>query len=179
MSKNILVISSSLRSGSNSEALADSFIKGAEDAGNKTEKILLNKSIDFCEDCFASQKMDKTVTNYDEITVMKIMHDADVIVFAMPIYYYDMSGQMKILIDHASCLYSSDYKSHDIYFLSAAAEKEDDIDEQAGHILKKWFNEYPKFKFCGTVFAGGVNGPNEMSGHPALKKAYDMGNSIK
>ena len=41
MSKNILVISSSLRGGSNSEILADEFIRGAREAGNKVEKISL------------------------------------------------------------------------------------------------------------------------------------------
>ena len=33
MSKKILVISTSLRNNSNSEALADAFLKGAQDAG--------------------------------------------------------------------------------------------------------------------------------------------------
>ena len=35
MSKNVLVISSSLRKGSNSEMLADEFLKGAKEAGLK------------------------------------------------------------------------------------------------------------------------------------------------
>lgn len=38
MSKYVLVISASLRNGSNSEALADSFLAGAEAAGNHVEK---------------------------------------------------------------------------------------------------------------------------------------------
>ena len=180
MSKNILVISSSLRSGSNSEALADSFIKGAEDAGNKTEKISLrNKSIAFCKGCLACQKLGRCVINDDAIAITEKMHDADVIVFASPIYYYEMSGQLKTLLDRANSLYSSDYKFRDIYFLSTAAEDEDGVDERAIHGLGGWIECYPKCRLCGTVFAGGVNGPNEMSGHSALKKAYDMGNSIK
>ncbi|MGN0849358.1 MAG: flavodoxin family protein, partial [Victivallaceae bacterium] len=39
MSKNILVISSSPRVGGNSETLCDQFIRGAEMAGNRVEKI--------------------------------------------------------------------------------------------------------------------------------------------
>ena len=47
--KNVLIISSSLRRGSNSEALAKEFARGASDAGNKVELISLrDKDIRFC-----------------------------------------------------------------------------------------------------------------------------------
>ena len=39
MSKNILVISASLRNGSNSDMLADEFMRGALESGNKAEKL--------------------------------------------------------------------------------------------------------------------------------------------
>ena len=41
MSKNILIISTSLRKGSNSEMLADEFMRGAKEAGHQAEKISL------------------------------------------------------------------------------------------------------------------------------------------
>lgn len=54
MSKNILVISASLRNGSNSDMLADEFMRGALESGNKAEKITLRgKSINFCKGCLA------------------------------------------------------------------------------------------------------------------------------
>jgi len=50
MCKNILVISTSLRKGGNSETLADAFICGAEEAGNQVEKVCLyDKTIGFCK----------------------------------------------------------------------------------------------------------------------------------
>lgn len=39
--KNVLVISTSLRANSNSDALADAFLRGAADAGHHAEKISL------------------------------------------------------------------------------------------------------------------------------------------
>lgn len=39
MSKNILVISASLRNGSNSDMLADEFMRGALESGNKLSLI--------------------------------------------------------------------------------------------------------------------------------------------
>lgn len=56
MSKKIVVISTSLRANSNSEALAKEFVKGAEAAGNEVEYISLkDKSIAFCIGCLACQ----------------------------------------------------------------------------------------------------------------------------
>ncbi len=50
MSKKVLVISTSLRKNSNSEALADSFIAGAQAAGHEVKKISLRgKKIAFCQ----------------------------------------------------------------------------------------------------------------------------------
>lgn len=43
MSKKILVISGSPRKGGNSDLLADEFIRGAKEAGNQAEKILVRE----------------------------------------------------------------------------------------------------------------------------------------
>ena len=69
--KKILVISSSLRHDSNSDALAEAFAKGAAEAGNEVESITLKgKNLHFCTGCLACQKTQKCViaddisTNY-------------------------------------------------------------------------------------------------------------------
>lgn len=41
MSKNILIISASPRKGGNSDTLCNQFMKGAEEAGNRVDKIRL------------------------------------------------------------------------------------------------------------------------------------------
>lgn len=179
MGKNILVISTSLRKNSNSEALADSFCKGAEQGGNVVEKISLKeKSIGFCKGCFACLEKGSCIIADDAVEIVKKMHDADVIVFATPIYYYEMSGQMKTLLDRANALYGSDYAFQSIYLLSAAAEDQADVDKRAIQGLEGWICCFERAKLSGTVFAGGVNEPNEIQGHIALKKAYDMGSKI-
>ena len=64
--KRVIVISSSLRHGSNSDMLADQFVEGAKAAGNDVEKIsLVNKSIQFCKGCLACQKLGRCVINDD------------------------------------------------------------------------------------------------------------------
>lgn len=92
MSKNILIISTSLRKNSNSQALVDAFAEGARDAGNNVRQINLpGKSIAFCKGCLACQKTGSCVIKDDAVDIAAQMHDADVIAFATPIYYYEMA----------------------------------------------------------------------------------------
>jgi len=178
--KNVLVISSSLRSGSNSESLADEFARGAADAGNNVEKVTLrDKEIRFCRGCLACQKTQKCVIADDSREIVAKMHDADVIAFASPIYYYEMSGQLKTLLDRANPLYPSDYRFRDIYMLTSAAEDEPSTPERAVMGLTGWIDCFGRARLAGTVFAGGVNDPGEIKGHPALSEAYSAGRNIK
>ena len=114
MSKNILIISTSLRKGSNSEMLADEFMRGAKEAGHQAEKISLrDKRVGFCKGCLTCQKTGCCVIQDDAIAIAEKMRTADVIAFATPIYYYEMSGQMKTLLDRANSLFSSKYAFQD------------------------------------------------------------------
>lgn len=180
MSKRILIIKTSLRSNSNSDALADAFAKGAAESGNTVEQISLQgKNIAFCRGCLACQQLGRCVIQDDAISIAEQMKTAEVIVWATPIYYYEMSGQMKTLIDRANSLFPSDYAFRDIYLLTAAAEDEDGVDEGAIHGLNGWIACYEKARLAGTVFAGGVNDAGDIKGHPALQDAYKMGKSVK
>lgn len=180
MSKKVLILSTSLRNKSNSEMLAGAFAKGAEEAGNEVEMISLrDKSLAFCKGCLVCQKTERCVIEDDAVWIAEKMKEADVIVWATPVYYYGMSGQMKTLIDRTNSLYSADYAFRDIYLLSSAAEDGEGVDEGAVHGLNGWIACYEKARLKGTVFAGGVNGAGEAEGHPALKKAYEMGKAVR
>lgn len=180
MSKNVLVISTSLRPRSNSDALADSFLAGAAAAGHQTEKITLRgKTLAFCRGCLACQNTKKCVISDDAVEIAEKMRRADVIVFATPIYYYEMSGQMKTLLDRVNSLFASDYAFRDIYLLTAAADDEPSVPERAIGGLTGWIDCFQKASLAGTVFAGGVNGMGEIEGHPSLRTAYDMGAAIR
>ena len=66
MRKNVLIISSSPRKGGNSETLAASFAKGAQDAGNHVETVWLReKQIGFCKGCLACLKAGHCVIKDD------------------------------------------------------------------------------------------------------------------
>ena len=70
--KKVIVISTSLRVGSNSEMLADMFAEGALAAGHQVEKIsLAGKDIAFCKGCLACQKLGKCTIHDDANDIMQ------------------------------------------------------------------------------------------------------------
>lgn len=179
MNKKVLIISSSLRKNSNSEMLADEFMRGAKEAGHQAEKVSLrHQRIGFCKGCLACQKTGHCVIKDDAAEIAQKMLTADVIAFATPIYYYEMSGQMKTMLDRANPLFPSDYAFRDIYLLTTAADSDEDAMEGARKGLEGWIACFEKAKLAGAVFAGGVDAPGEVKEHPALEKAYQMGQNI-
>lgn len=86
--KTVLVISTSLRAGSNSDMLAEKFAAGASVAGHNVEKVsLAGKNIGFCKGCLACQKLGKCIINDDVNDIMQKVLNADVVCWATPIYY--------------------------------------------------------------------------------------------
>lgn len=179
MKKRVLVISTSLRNNSNSEILADAFLDGAQSAGHEAEKVSLkNKTLAFCRGCLACQKTGNCMIHDDAEEIVEKMSHADVLVFATPIYYYEMSGQMKTLIDRANPLFTADYAYRKVYLLATAAE--DDIHAMDGALkgLQGFIDCYEKAELAGTVFAGGVDAPGTAEDHAAVKEAYEMGRQV-
>ena len=177
--KKVLGISSSLRPGSNSDALAEAFARGAAEAGNEVESLSLkDKELRFCKGCLACQKTQRCVINDDAPAIVGKMHDADVIAFATPIYYYEMSGQLKTLLDRANPLFPSDYRFRAIYLLTSAADDDARTPERAVTGLGGWIACFEQARLAGTVFAGGVDKAGDIEGHAALKTACEMGKSV-
>ena len=180
MSK-VLVITASLRAGSNSDVLAERLIAGARDAGHEVEHISLKgKDIRFCIGCLACQKTQKCVLGDDAVWIAEKVKNADTLVFATPIYYYEMSGQMKTLLDRLNPLYPSDYRFRKVYLLTTAAEDEPYVPEKAVSGLQGWVDCFEKAKFAGALFCGGINDPGEASGKKdAQDKAYEFGKALE
>lgn len=179
MSKRVLIIETSLRNDSNSDRLAESFAQGARDGGNEVEIVSLKgKNIGFCTGCFGCQKLGHCVIDDDANEITEKILESEVVVWATPIYYYEMSGQMKTLIDRMNAMYPLDYQFRDIYLLTTAAEDESHVPQRAEAGLTGWIDCYPKSRLAGTLFCGGVNNARDIEGNAKLQEAFDMGNSI-
>ncbi len=180
MSKRILVLSTSPRIGGNSETLADVFIKGAEQTGHETKKICLyDKKIEFCKGCLGCQTTGKCILRDDAERIIAQMKAMDVLVFATPIYFYEMSGQMKTLLDRTNPLFPAEYEFRDIYLLATSADEEESSMEAAVKGLEGWISCFEKSRLAGVVRGTGADkkGAIEECGE-ALSAAYEMGRNV-
>ena len=177
----ILVITTSLRVGSNSDLLAEKLIEGAKASGHEVEQVSLKgKTIGFCRGCLACQKTGRCVLNDDAAGIAEQVKNADALVFVTPIYYYGMSGQMKTLLDRLNPLYASDYRFRKVYMLSVAAEDEPSVPEKALTGLQGWVDCFEKAELAGSLFCGGLNDPREATcKSEAQEKAYAFGKSLQ
>ena len=172
MSKKVLIISSSPRKGGNSETLAAAFAKGAQEAGHQVETVFLReKQVGFCN-------LGHCVIQDDAVEIAAKMHDADVLAFATPVYYYCVSGQLKTMLDRANPLFGTDYAFTKAYLLATAAEAEPETVEGTEKAIQGWVDCFDRCELAATVFAGGVNGIGDIGGHPALDTAYQTGREI-
>ena len=179
MSKKVVIVSSSPRKNGNSETLADAFAKGARQAGHSVEIVRLGeKQIGFCKGCLACQKLGQCVIQDDAVEIAAKMHDADILVFATPVYYYGVCGQLKTMLDRANPLFVSDYAFTEAYLLASAAEDGRSTFDGTEKAVQGWVDCFPRCTLAGTVFAGGVTGVGEIAGHPALEQARRMGMEI-
>ena len=115
----VLVISTSLRPGSFSEKLATSFTEGARSAGHDVEFVSLKgKPLRFCTGCVRCQTTKKCMLSDAAPAIVEKIRLCDAVVWVTPIYYYSMSGQMKVLLDRSNPLYVSQYNLKDVYVLA-------------------------------------------------------------
>ncbi|MDD5680009.1 MAG: alpha/beta hydrolase [Candidatus Omnitrophica bacterium] len=113
MPKKILILSGSPKKNGNTETLINWFIEGARSKGAKTETVrlaFLKYKAAGCTSCRACQKLDEyeCVINDGAKPVLKKMIEADVIVFATPLYFFSASAQTKIIFDRMFSLYKWD-----------------------------------------------------------------------
>ena len=179
MNKKVLILSSSPRKGGNSETLAAAFAKGAQEAGHQVETVFLReKQVGFCKGCLACLNLGHCVIQDDAVEIAAKMHDADVLVFATPVYYYCVSGQLKTMLDRANPLFGTDYAFTKAYLLATAAEDAPETVEGTVKAVQGWVDCFDRCELAATVFAGGVNGIGDIAGHPALERAYQAGKEI-
>ena len=178
--KKVLIISTSLRANANSEILAHETERGAKEAGNEVEFITLkDKEIKFCKGCMACQKLGKCVINDDANAITSKMKEADVIVWATPIYYYEMSGQMKKLIDRANSLFATGKNFSETYVITTSADSSKGVVQTVLNGIKGWISCFSNLKLMGYLEAGGLNEANAvLEKKDLLKQAFEMGKNI-
>lgn len=168
MNKKVVVISSSPRKGQNSDTLCDEFVKGAIDGEKDVKKYFLEE-IEFssCKACYACKTPEMKCVQDDGIApILNDMMEADVIVYATPVYYFEMCGTLKMFFDRCYPIFRH-LENKDYYIILAAGS--DCGDALTG--LKSFigFSVNPEIK---EVFQALGNVKSQKN---LLKKVYDAG----
>ena len=194
MSKKVLVISTSLRNNSNTDILADKFISGAISSGHEVEKIFLrDKKINFCLGCDVCQNTQRCVLRDDASEIVKKIHEAEVIVFAAPVYFGGVSGQMQTLLDRTYPLFpwklnlEQTHRFLDVYLLTASSGESNEFTDKVIIKIEDWIKHFSGVwvkcqrcaKLAGVIRGLGVHEPGEIRRHPdKMNEAYEMGKAV-
>jgi multimeric flavodoxin WrbA len=183
MGKKIVILNGSPRKAGNTAALTAEFTKGAIEAGNTvTEFFLDGMDIHGCKGCFGghSSRECPCVQRDDMKKIYPAVKECDVIVLATPLYYWNMSGQIRIAIDRLFALEEGDENllrgqgKASALLMAAEGNGFDDVLLYYDHLM-----EHLKWENLGHVLAGGNGHVGEIEGKPELQKAYELGKSIQ
>jgi multimeric flavodoxin WrbA len=187
---NILGIFGSPRRGGNTDLLLEEALRGAEEEGAKVERLYLSDyTITPCKECHGCDHTGKCVILDDMQKIYPKLLDADVIIFASPIFFYGVTAWAKALIDRSQALWSRKYLLKDPFlgkegrkrkgfFISVGATKGQKVFD--GAILTvKYFFDVLNAEYLGELVFRGVEAKEEILKHPeALRRAYEIGKEL-
>lgn len=175
--KSVLILSSSPRRGGNSEALCEQFKKGAEESGNKVEMININDyNIRFFDQKEYDREASASETD-DAAMIINKMKSADVIVLSSPVYFYNMTAQLKALIDRTYG-HEKDLREKEFFYISTSTDRDNEATDGV-------FIAFHGFARClygsverGLIRGNGARNRGDIDNHPAMQQAYEMGKGV-
>lgn len=190
--KKILIILGGGRKKGNTAQLVDAFMKGAMEAGHATELISLNQlQVNGCIGCNACRYGKPCVQKDDFNSLVPKILEADLLVFASPLYFWTISSKIKAFIERFYCIAQKDdnpplgryekYPVHDCALLMTSADDFFWTFEQAVSYYQFTMVNYIGFHNKGMLLAGGcgdTNGSPGIGKTDHLMEAYEFGKRI-
>ena len=178
MSKKVLILSGSPRRGGNSDYLCDKFLEGARSAGHDVEKIFISgKKIGYCRACYACRDSHKCIIKDDMAEILDKIIDADVLVFASPVYFYSINAQIKTVIDRTLPRWT-ELKDKDFYYILTAGEDKRSIMERAVECFRGFADCFDGITERGVICAHGLYEKNDARTSKFADEAYELGKSV-
>lgn len=190
--KKILVVLGGGRPNGNTAQLAAEFIKGAAQAGHQTELLSLNKiQVNGCTGCNACRYGKPCVQKDDFNAIIPKIKEADLIVFASPLYFWTISSKIKAFIERFYCIAEQEddpplgryekYPVRDCALLMTSADDYFWTFRQAVSYYDLTMINYIGFHDKGTLLAGGcgdTNGKPQIQNTKYLKEAFEFGKNL-
>lgn len=179
MSKRIIVVTGSPRTFGNTEMLADAFIEGAKANGNSVTKFNVgHMNISGCNDCQYCYSHNGECSLKDDMQdIYAVMHNADMLVFASPVYWFGFTSQIKAMIDRMYAGVGKPFPITSSALLLTYSDTDTSVIEPV--ILHyKAIAGYLGWEIKGIVSQDGVSSKQEINGMKSLIDARDLGKSI-
>lgn len=175
----ILVITGSPRKNGNSNTLAESFIKGAQEKGHNIVRFdSAFKNVHGCIACDKCGMNGNCVFDDDFTFVRDNIIDADMVVFATPIYYFAMSSQLRTVIDRfysVNTKISNTPKKTAILIAYADTSK---VTVEPTIMHYKAMTNYLGWTDLGQIVASGVWQQGAVNNTKFVQQAYELGKSL-
>jgi multimeric flavodoxin WrbA len=184
--KKILIVMGSPRKKGNSATLANEVAAGAKAAGGQVEKIYLHgKNIQPCSACDACRGETATacVIDDDMQALYPKVQQADALVIASPIYWFNVSAQTKAFMDRWYALGGSQeyhaFSGKRIGIVLTYADA-DPFVSGAVNALRAFQDafDYVGAKIMGMVYGSASEAGEIRKNRELMKEAYDLGKQL-
>lgn len=189
MNLRVLGISTSPRSGGNSDVLLRHALAGAESVSANTEYVrLADLEIGPCIECNACYATGKCAVRDDYQQLLEKILEADRLIFATPVFFMTVCAQAKMLIDRGQCLWAQKYVLKKDLF-SPQRDRRAMVIAVGGSKSKKQFecirltmtSYFDSLQMCyvSSLFVNRIDDRGEIEKHPtAINEAYRLGSEL-
>lgn len=175
----IVLLEGSPNPNGSTHLLAESFANGARETGHTVTVVdAAHAAIHPCTGCIRCGYEGPCAQKDEMETIRPMILQADMLVFATPLYYYGMSAQLKTLIDRFCSFNGSIQRKHMRSALLAVAWNDDDWTFAALESHYRTLVRYLHFRDQGMVLGKGCGTPSmtRRSNYPKL--AYQLGKAL-
>jgi len=179
MSSNIVILSGSPRRSGSTERLVGEFIAGAKSAGKSvTEFRVADMKIAAClgcGHCFANGG--ECVHNDNMPQIIKAIYRADAVVFASPVYYWNVTAQLKTAIDSFYSTLPKPTPIKTAALIMTCGNNADDAFDASIATYKRIL-KHQNWRDGGIITANSLHSVEQLDGSSALEQVRELGRTI-
>ena len=177
---NIVIIQGSPHKNGNTARLVQAFTDGLSPEHHVTIINAAELHINYCIGCNScfTREGNRCFQQDDMQKIMPVLAEADVLVFASPVYFYGISAQLKTLLDRLHTPLRNSFKAKKTALLLVGAAS---LPELFDSILTQYrlLLNFFQLEDLGTILVRGVKNPGDIEGRPELQNARKLGEGIK
>ena len=182
--KEILAFYCSPRKGGNSDLLLDEFIRGIEAGGGKARRVYVRDlNIEACIECGGCDETGECVLSDDMDDLYPALIEAERVVTASPIFFYNLPAKAKALVDRSQALFNRVRLNPDLkkprgrgFFLGVGATKGQNLFEGPLLTIKYFQDALGLPKKVESLTYRQIEAAGAVKDHPsALAEAFAAG----